>query len=303
MRTLSGHTKDVRAVAFASDGRLISGGNDKKVLVWDPLAGKVLDTIKGKNLIYAVAVSATNKTLAFAGKPAALTADANSIRLWDLDKGQACGEYRWPRSEVWLGSIWSLSFSADGDYLAAASRIPGGGGIMDGAEARWWRSSDPAGAGVFPDHAVFAVAFGPAEKNVAVTRSGEVALLDSPGGRELQTWSLQSTWASAVVFLPSGNALVIAASSFLQFVNVQDGKPRRVKTGFRAITSLAVSPDGNLLLVGGRPEALEFYDTATRTLKASLDFGLGAVHSVAFSPDGFTFAVGGAGGLMVCDVP
>jgi WD40 repeat protein len=69
------------------------------------------------------------------------------------------------------------------------------------------------------------------------------------------------------------------------------------------VTSLAVSPDGALLLVGGRPEALGFYDAATRTLKASLDFGLGAFHAVAFSPDGCTFAVGGAKGLMVCDVP
>jgi WD40 repeat protein len=290
-------------VAFASDGRLISGGTDKKVLVWDPLAGKLLDTIKGKNPVYAVAVSAANKTLAFAGKPVSSTADANSIGLWDLDKGEACGECVWPRSAPWIGSVWSLSFSADGAHLVAASRIPGAGGIQNGDEARWWRLKHPTDAGVFPYRAVFAVGFGPAEKNVAVTRSGEVTLLDSPGGRELQTWSLQSTWASAVVFLPSGNTLAIAASSFLHFVNVQDGKPRRVKTGFRAITSLAVSPDGNLLLVGGRPEALEFYDTATRTLKASLDFGLGAVHSVAFSPDGFTFAVGGAGGLMVCDVP
>jgi hypothetical protein len=60
MRALAGHTKDVRAVAFAADGRLISAGNDRKVLVRDPVVGEVLHTIRAKRVAYALAVSAEN---------------------------------------------------------------------------------------------------------------------------------------------------------------------------------------------------------------------------------------------------
>jgi WD40 repeat protein len=304
MRILSGHTKDVRAVAFAPDGRLISAGNDRKVLVWDAVAGAVLHTIRAKAVVYALAVSAVHKKLAFAGRPATSLAEANTVKLWDLDKERDAGEYVWARTGWGLGSIWSLSFSADGRYLAGAARVPGAVNEPDGGPARWWELVEPCAEGVFHDDRVFAVAFGPAGSTIALTRERNIGLFDHPTGQELLSCRIQSTWAAGVAFVPSGNTLVVAASSFLHFIDTTGAaRPQRVKSGLRTITSLAVSPDGSLLVVGGRPETLELYDTRTRSLKANLDFGLGAVHSVAFSPDGCTFAVGGAKGLMVCDVP
>src|SRR5437879_5508572 len=140
MLTLTGHTKDVRAVAFAPDGRLISGGGDKKVIVWDR-AGTPLETIKPRCIVYAIAVSPDGKLLACGGRP------GEFVYLWNLVENQPAGQCNWPATVLdppaaYLaptsvsGSVWSLSFSADTQNLAGASRISGSGGDLDGFRAR-----------------------------------------------------------------------------------------------------------------------------------------------------------------------
>jgi hypothetical protein len=95
---------------------------------------------------------------------------------------------------------------------------------------------------------------------------------------------------------------VIGANSYLLFADTDvPGKPERVKTGIRALTALAVSPDGRTLLAGGRPGTVERYDVMSHTRRAAFEFGAGVVHGLAFAPDGCTFAVAGDKGLLVCD--
>jgi WD40 repeat protein len=327
MQPLTGHTKGVRAVAFVPDGRLISGGEDRKLIIWDPRQAAAVQTIKAKQIVYAVAVSPDGNQFAYAGRNQTANDTSNNIKVWDLVENVAATELSWPRVEYRAseipalvalqaagipvpalgyigGSIWSLSYSADGKQLAGASRISGSGGDLDGSVARFYSVHDPDHPELLKESKVYAVAFAPTGTTIALTREGNVGVFDRPNGTELLSHKIQSSWAAAVIFVSGGDTLVIAASSYLHFVDLKGGaKPKKVKTGFRTITSLAVSPDGGRLLVGGRPETLEFYDVQSHGLQTKLDFELGAVYSVAFSPDGCTFAVGAAKGLMICDVP
>lgn len=311
MRVLSGHTKDVRAVAYAPDGRLLSGGGDKRVILWDSASGNALETLKTRCIVYAIAVSPDGSTAIIGGRP--------GDRLWQMDlshesPGACLPGPAWPPvvtearpyipSMTLQGSVWSLSFSADGEWLAGASRIMGSGGDLDGFRARWWRGLSFADGDELAEKKVYAVGFAPAGTNLAVTREWSVLLLDRPDGKEILNYKMQSTWAASVAFIPQTPTLVVAASSYLHFVDTTGAsKAQRVKSGFRSITSIAVSPEGRWLVVGGRPERLEFYDLSTRVLTLTLDFGLGVIHAVACSPDRGTFAVGGAKGLMVGDLP
>ncbi len=48
VETLSGHTDRVNCVAFSSDGsRVVSGGRDKNIIVWDVAKGSPVETLEG----------------------------------------------------------------------------------------------------------------------------------------------------------------------------------------------------------------------------------------------------------------
>src|SRR4051812_29412347 len=91
MRVLDGHLKDVRTVAFLPDGRLLSGGSDKSVRVWDPVTGSCITTIKAKGPVYAVVAAPDGQSFAHAGRAAA-RADSNFVFLCD-PTGKPLGKF------------------------------------------------------------------------------------------------------------------------------------------------------------------------------------------------------------------
>ena len=82
LRTLTGHTYSVKAVAIAPDGKTaISASADKTLKIWDTETGTVVRTLTGHTmLVNAVAIAPDGKT--------AISASYDkTIKIWDTETG------------------------------------------------------------------------------------------------------------------------------------------------------------------------------------------------------------------------
>jgi WD40 repeat protein len=116
-RVLAGHDGIVWAVAFAPDGRLISGGADGTVRTWNVEAGTCTSVLAHEGPVWAVAVSPDGRQIAAGGADARPSGKlANVPRVWDAATRAVV-----LRLVGHTGGVTAIAYAPAGDRIATSS--------------------------------------------------------------------------------------------------------------------------------------------------------------------------------------
>jgi RNA polymerase sigma factor (sigma-70 family) len=321
--------KPVRGVAFSPDGKLVASGGTWEVLLWDPDTGKEVRRLKGAHgelsgvtfspdgkyvaafvvshsLVY-VWETATGKRLGdYTGHEAAqvvrLTYSADgrvtsysadqSIRQWDPLTGRQLRLIQAPDTANRASSL-----APDGRSLVC---VHWNGDLrvrdLSGKELRRWKGHEGT---------VMVVTHSPDGKVLA---SGgmdlAVVLWDPATGKELRRFRTEAGPPSDIRFSPDGKLLaVVVRGQPLHLWEVDSGNARSLTPppGPVAAPGAVVggdvetavfSPDGRLIVTGGRDGVARVWDVTTGEQVRALPGHLGWIIGLAFSRDGRTLAVG-----------
>jgi WD40 repeat protein len=269
---------------MSPDGRwLASGGPDSTVIVWDVITRKIVMRLVGHMAaIRVVAFSPDGQILASGGRD-------QTIRLWDMKTGQQLSLLRGLTAPV-----NRLSFSPDGQLLVSRSR---------GLVKLWHVNSGLEGNSLSRGrNSLSVVALSPDARRLAsiVFDTFAVKILDVATGSETML-NGHSNLVAAALFSPDGS--ILATGSHDQTVrlwDVNNHKALATLTNGFPVGSLAFSPDGRTLIVGGSPlnfvagdrGGLQFWDVRSQQPTGTIPGDASDISQLALSASGSLLATG-----------
>ncbi|MBD2078310.1 PQQ-binding-like beta-propeller repeat protein [Phormidium sp. FACHB-592] len=268
----------VYSIALGLTGeRIISGGGDNTVRIWDAATGKQIGQPLTGHVkpVYSVAFSADGKRIISGSVD-------KTIRIWDATTGK-------PISQPLIGhknGVHSVAFSADG------KRIISGSGdktirIWDAATGK--PISQPL---IGHKNGVHSVAFSADGKQI-VSGSGDstIRIWDATTGKPIgQPLIGHTNTVRSVAFSADGKQ--VASGSVDKTIRIWDavtgesiGQPLIGHTN--TVRSVAFSADGKQIVSGSVDKTIRIWDAVSNTSISQLLIGhTNTVRSVAFSADG-----------------
>ena len=295
-----------RRVRFSPDGKHLAelkmGGNS--ITLWDVNTGKKIKELDE--------VSGRARTLAFSpeghclGLSCTPDPEYDTVELWDEEKRA---------SFTHSGFVITVAMSPNGTFLAT-------GGIDK--RVKLWHVETQRCFHTLSGHigGIVSLAFSP-DGTLLVSAGGEnweqqthadgttlsYAVGDSPVDKTAKVWEVatgkniatleSSGVVRGIAFSPNGKHLATGMSKTVTLWDTKTWQPIATLDTVD-FESLAFSPDGSRLLIGGRwpKQRIQIWDVETRKLIVELSGHKSDVESFAFSPDGRLLASGGFDGVI-----
>jgi RNA polymerase sigma factor (sigma-70 family) len=284
------------ALHFAPDGGFLAAGDSLGDLrLWEAVGGKEVLHIHADNgPIRSLASLAGGKQLA------SLSYDG-VIRIWDTTTGRELRSQKGHASR-----IGSVAVAPDGRTVFTAS---------DDGTARAWDAATGRELRRFKGHErpVTSVAISPDGRTLATAGlDGSVRLWDPRTGKQRSTLNAPGFVARSVAFAPDGRTLVAAGqddnlAGVCVLWDVATGKRRWQTQGSSRsgwLNTVAMSPDGKLVLSGGDFKPVQVRDAETGKIVRTLGGDRNCLRTLTVAADCRTLASGGEkdGRVIVWDL-
>lgn len=274
--TLDGHGGPVRSLGLVDGGtRLVSGGFDSAILVWDLGRGTVGRVLRHHDSAVTALQPLADGCFASAGEDA-------RIAVW-------CGDGERPVRVITghTAPIAALAASGDGRTLISAG--------WDHTVRIWRPLEDEPAPRVIDGHkaAVNSVAVLPGGGAVvSVGYDGRIAIDDIATATVIRARKLDAP-LNAVAVAPDGEILAAGADGLIHILAGDLSTRRQIALDRGPLTALALSVDGRRIAAAGLRTPLTLIDRTTGSTIAEI-VGPGLpIWSIAFTPDGKTLISGG----------
>jgi RNA polymerase sigma factor (sigma-70 family) len=289
-----------RQVAISPEGSLLAAIRPKEsnemasvnqIDIWDVATGKELRQLSVPKQEVPEGDWTAFRAVAWGADGQLVTAGPDSsVRIWDPATARVL------RRIPWGGSSWELALSRDGKHIATAP----GGQTVRLIDLTKDQASDPfANLGAPGPPGEVAVSSG-----LAVTTHGYAMLWDAATGKELRR--LEHPSGIARVHLSADGRVLFAAcgDNILRAWDTGTGQEKRdfeLKNGslgpLRAVlgdaaTTLALAPDGKVLLAAARPNAqIDVWNAVTGKIARTFKGRQCYVYGLAFTPEARTLVI------------